>query len=319
MNTPILGASYVARSVNAADNRMVNLYPEAVPDGGKEAGFLTRAPGLRKVAELGTGPIRGVYPFMGYSLVVSGPNLYKLESDYTSTLISSSVAGSGPVAMADNGTQVFLACDPNGYIYTHSTSTLVQITDEDYPGAVNVQYLDGYFVFNEPDSQKMWITSLLEGTTIDPLDFASAEGSPDMLISLVVDHREVWLFGTNSVEVWYNAGTSDFPLTRIQGEMGQHLGVGLGAEPVPLGHQLLAQGMVIFNNPVVHHHQIATAITMGMGVFHGRRAMGRPAGMPQPDMGRGDNGVINDGLQLGQLARRPMLDHPAILEIDNPR
>jgi hypothetical protein len=39
MKSPILGASYVARSVNAADNRMVNLYPEATPDGGKEAAF----------------------------------------------------------------------------------------------------------------------------------------------------------------------------------------------------------------------------------------------------------------------------------------
>ena len=44
MKTPILGSAYVARSVNAADNRMINLYPEVVPEGGKEAAFLQRAP-----------------------------------------------------------------------------------------------------------------------------------------------------------------------------------------------------------------------------------------------------------------------------------
>jgi hypothetical protein len=49
------------------------------------------------------------------------------------------------------------------------------------------------------------------------LDFASAEGSPDGLVSLIVDHREIWLFGTNSVEVWYDAGTSPFPLVPVQG------------------------------------------------------------------------------------------------------
>jgi hypothetical protein len=49
------------------------------------------------------------------------------------------------------------------------------------------------------------------------LDFASAEGSPDGLVSLIVDHREAWLFGTNSVEVWYDAGNVAFPLQRIQG------------------------------------------------------------------------------------------------------
>jgi hypothetical protein len=37
------------------------------------------------------------------------------------------------------------------------------------------------------------------------------------LVSLIIDHREAWLFGTNSVEVWYDSGAVDFPLTRIQG------------------------------------------------------------------------------------------------------
>jgi hypothetical protein len=36
-------------------------------------------------------------------------------------------------------------------------------------------------------------------------------------VGLIVDHREAWLFGTDSVEVWYDAGLPDFPLTRIQG------------------------------------------------------------------------------------------------------
>ena len=36
-------------------------------------------------------------------------------------------------------------------------------------------------------------------------------------MGLIIDHREVWLFGTNSVEVWYNAGLLDFPLQRVQG------------------------------------------------------------------------------------------------------
>ena len=36
MKTPILGQAYVARSVNAADNRMVNLFPEAIPNEGKD-------------------------------------------------------------------------------------------------------------------------------------------------------------------------------------------------------------------------------------------------------------------------------------------
>jgi outer membrane protein assembly factor BamB len=91
----------------------------------------------------------------------------------------------------------------------------------DFPGAVTVGYLDGYFIFQEPNSQKFWTSELLDGTQIDPLSFASAEGMPDNLISLFVDHREVWLFGTQSVEVWYNAGDTPFPLARIQGAVNE--------------------------------------------------------------------------------------------------
>jgi hypothetical protein len=216
MKTPILGQAYVARSVNAADNRMVNLFPEVIPDGGKEPAFLNRAPGLRLLATIGDGPIRGMWQFGNFGYVVSGSTLYQVSSTWSATALGA-VAGIGPVSMADNGTQLFIAANPTGYIYNSTTSAFQQITDSDFPGAVMVGYLDGYFVFNEPNSQKVWVTSLLEGTQVDPLDFASAEGSPDGLVSLIIDHREVWLFGTNSVEVWYDAGLPDFPLSPIQG------------------------------------------------------------------------------------------------------
>jgi hypothetical protein len=216
MKTPILGQAYVARSVNAADNRMVNLFPEAIPNEGKEAGFLNRAPGLSLLATVGTGPVRGLWSFEGFMYAVSGNTLYKINSAYTATALGT-VAGTGQVSMSDNGTQLFVAANGPSYIYNSQTNVFQQITDPDFPGALTVSYLDGYFIFNEPNSQKIWVTSLLEGTQIDPLDFASAEGSPDGLVSVIVNNREAWLFGTNSIEVWYDAGTPDFPLARIQG------------------------------------------------------------------------------------------------------
>jgi hypothetical protein len=219
MKTPILGSSYVTRSINAADARMVNLFPEIIPEGGLEPAFLNRAPGLRLLASIGNGPIRGLWDFSPDSttaFVVSGNQLFKIDTSYTPTLLGT-VAGTGPVSMADNGTQLFIAANGPGYIYNNTTNVFQQITDPDFPGAVTVGYLDGYFVFNEPNSQRLWITALLDGLSVDPLDFVSAEGSPDDVTGIIVDHREVWVLGTNSVEVWYNAGTADFPLQRIQG------------------------------------------------------------------------------------------------------
>ena len=200
---------------------MVNLFPEVIPEGGKEPAFLNRAPGLAFLATVGDGPIRGLWVLKAdptRAFVVSGNKFYEINSSYTATLRGTLVTDNiGPVSMADNGNQIFIAANPKGYIFNTTTNVFAEITDPDFPGAVTVSYLDGYFIFNPPNSQKFYLTELLDGTAVDPLDFASAEGSSDGLVALIVDHRELWLFGTDSVEVWYDAGLSDFPFVRIQG------------------------------------------------------------------------------------------------------
>jgi hypothetical protein len=54
------------------------------------------------------------------------------------------------------------------------------------------------------------------------LSFASKDGSPDNLVSLIVDHREVYLLGENSSEVWIDVGAVPFPFQRIPGTSTQH-------------------------------------------------------------------------------------------------
>lgn len=215
MKTPFLGQAYVARSINVADNRMINLFPEALVEG-RSTAFLQRAPGLRLLATIGTGPVRGMWTYGGYAFVVSGGTLFRVDQSWNSVALGT-IAGTGPVSMADNGVQLFIAANGPSYIYNLSLNVLQQIIDLDFTGAVTVGYLDGYFVYNEPNSQRVYVTALLDGTSIDPTDFASAEGFPDNVVAVAVDHREMWAFGENSVEVWYNAGQPDFPLARIQG------------------------------------------------------------------------------------------------------
>jgi len=223
MKTPILGQAYVARSVNAADNRLVNLFPEVIPEGGKEAAFFSRCPGLTTLATLGVGPVRGLHKYGIYMYAVSGQVLYKLDEFWNVTTIGA-VLGSGTVSMADNGDVMFIACGSFSYQYQESTLSFSQITSADFLGATTVGYMDGYFVFNVPNSQQIQIVSSVTsaGASIYPLVFdatevSSAEGSPDNILSLIMDHREVWLFGMTSIEVWYDAGTPDFPFQRIQG------------------------------------------------------------------------------------------------------
>jgi len=223
-----LGSSYVARSINAADNRLVNLFPEAIPDGGKEAGFLNRAPGLQFLQTVGTGPIRGLWAHQANGsdfYVVSGVEVYKLTGTSATPQLLGTVSGTGPVSIADNGAVIFFACNGPSYTYFEPTGEFNQITDPNFPGAVTVAYINNLFVFNEPNSQRIWSVDTVNpvsATYIYPLvfnalDFASADGSPDGVVAVNADHRQLWVFGTDSVEVWYDAGLANFPLTPVQG------------------------------------------------------------------------------------------------------
>jgi hypothetical protein len=229
VKTPILGSSYVARSINAADNRLVNLFPEAIPDGGKEAGFLNRAPGLQFLQTVGTGPIRALWAHQTNGsdfYVVSGVEVYKLTSTSATPQLLGTVSGTGPVSIADNGATIFFACNGPSYTYHEPTGSFDAITSPDFAGAVTVAYIDTLFVFNEPNSQNLWsvITQTLTTPPVqiyplvfDPATVAPADGSPDGVVAINVDHRQMWVFGTDSVEVWYNAGLTGFPLTPVQG------------------------------------------------------------------------------------------------------
>jgi hypothetical protein len=94
--------------------------------------------------------------------------------------------------------------------------TVLPSTDGAFEGGGTVDITDNYFIYNKPDSQ-LWAASDLLSPITDPLSFASKDGSPDDLVALIVDRREVYLLGEMSSEVWIDSGGVPFPFTRIPG------------------------------------------------------------------------------------------------------
>jgi hypothetical protein len=94
--------------------------------------------------------------------------------------------------------------------------TVLPANDGAFEGGGTVDITDNYFVYNKPDTQ-LWAASDLLSPLTDPLSFASKDGSPDDLVSIIVDRREVYLLGEMSSEVWINSGGVPFPFTRIPG------------------------------------------------------------------------------------------------------
>lgn len=104
--------------------------------------------------------------------------------------------------------------------------TVLPSTDGAFEGGNTVDIVDNYFVYNRPSSQQ-WAASNPLSPITPALSFSSKDGSPDDLVSLIVDHREVYCLGENSSEVWVDVGTFPFPFQRIPGTSTQH---GIAAE-----------------------------------------------------------------------------------------
>lgn len=220
--TPFLGGAYLARSENLACQQLINLYAETAQEGGEDVGAFFQCPGTDLFVTLGQGPIRGSWEVFGIAYVVSGNTLYSVDRYGVIVSRGTLITSSGQVSMSDNGAQVAIVDNPNMYIYTIGTGAFQRVNDPDFPGAVTIVFLDGYFLFNEPESGRFWWTAINDGSNIDALDFATAEGSPDNIVAILVDHREIWLFGQDTTEVWYNSGDADNPFQRIQGAFIEH-------------------------------------------------------------------------------------------------
>jgi Phage stabilisation protein len=99
--------------------------------------------------------------------------------------------------------------------------TVLPSTDGAFTGGETCDIVDNYFVYNRPASQQ-WgasgVLSPISGST----SFSSKDGSPDNLVALIVDHREVYLMGEASSEVWTDVGAVPFPFQRIPGTSTQH-------------------------------------------------------------------------------------------------
>jgi hypothetical protein len=204
---PIITPGYQSRSLNADAQRMINWIPES-SDGGKTLATLLPTPGLELDTTLGDGPIRGMFSFMGARITVSGDKVFS-----GATEIGTLSTSTGPVRAAQNtDTMVFV---DGALAYGWDGTTWASLPD--IGTATHIGFIDQYFIFNDPTINGAFRHTNLASTIVDPLDVATVEGSPDALVGLMPDHRQLWLFGTESTEVFHNFGDPDQVFQRIEG------------------------------------------------------------------------------------------------------
>lgn len=171
--------------------------------------MLRTAPGLLPYKRIGNGPIRGVYNCEGRFYVVSGQTLYEVNNKGVG-FPRGTIPGVGRVRMAHNqiknGNQLAIVNGQSGYVLNTSTRAFTRITDDGFPGAVDVKFIDGYLFYVEPFGRYWLHSDLADGLNYNTLDRGEAESQPDRLVGLAVNQGEVILFGERTTEFYYNTG-----------------------------------------------------------------------------------------------------------------
>lgn len=201
------------------------MYPEMDELGtGKEGevGSLVGTPGLRLLATLGSGPVRGMwFTTTGVFYVVSGQNLYSVTSSWVATNIGTLETSSGSVSMADNGIQLVIVDGVNGYYVTLGTSSLIPITSDEWLGSDLVVYQDGYFIFKAPNSKEFYLSDLDAITFTAPAN-STKDGYPDNIVAHLSVNRYLWLLGEETTEIWQDTGNNLNPFEYIPGSFIQY-------------------------------------------------------------------------------------------------
>lgn len=213
----LVGPSNAQRSLPWDAQRTINLYP-LLDQQGLEVSALYGTPGLVLFSTCGIGPVRGMFPSTtGRGFAIANSLIFEVFTDGTIESRGSLLTSSGAVSMDENPTQLMICDGQYGYIFTYATNVFTKISDGDFPSAGTVTFIDGYFAVNKNNSGSFYISSVNDGTAWDPLDFATAESSPDNLLRVLNSVGQLWLFGSKTTEIWTDTGAVAFPFSRISG------------------------------------------------------------------------------------------------------
>ncbi len=223
MRIVLKGGYYDARSQIADSQRCLNLYPEVNAGDSPDPVTHYPTPGLKlRAVAPNNAPERGRYTASNGSMyAVHGSTLYAVSANNVFTVVGV-ISGINQVSMVDNGTTMIVVNGPAGYRVSINTNHFEIINDEGFYGADVVAFVDGYFVLNWPGTRQFYISDVEAATFLQTPNFASKEAAGDPLVTLAVVHREIWLFGSETTEIYFDSGDPDFPFQIMPGVFIQH-------------------------------------------------------------------------------------------------
>jgi hypothetical protein len=222
----LAGGSYQHKSLPLSAQRSVNFWPQIQPQEKKEKSqyILESWHGKTLFGTVSGGTDRGMFEHLGILYKVTGTTLYTVSSTGAHTS-RGSIAGTGRCIFTGIGANVVIVSGGVAYFYDGAAFTVAVISDIDLETPDSATTLNNQVIY-DGNGGRFCSSDAGDATSINSLNYATAESEPDSLVRVYAFNQVLFLMGEKTIEPWWNSGTGNPPFDRIEGGI---VNSGLGA------------------------------------------------------------------------------------------
>jgi hypothetical protein len=214
-----IAQAYTAHSRPLNGARCVNFFAELEQQDARNKSpvGIWGCAGISPFTDTADGPIKALDMMNGVVYAVGNNYLWQVNADGSLANLGQHKATS-PISIDNNGIQLVWVDGSTGWYWSSGTG-VQQITDPNFFPSSTVTFFDGYFCFVRNGTKQFYLSPLYGITPFDPLLTASKEATPDLLLAIANSHEQLFLFGQERTEVWFDAGNPPptFPFQRSDG------------------------------------------------------------------------------------------------------
>lgn len=221
MRFGLVGGSYTDVTPALADEETINWYQSTVESQGavapakayggsiaQQTKGLVNTPGLEVFASFSS-QVKAQKEINGRLFVVYDTTFAEVLSDGTTTHIHTVVADDTPVSMAASTNQLIIISGGHTYCYDINIDFLAEVSGDIVGTPGRVRYVDGYFVVNILGTNKFQFSDILDGGTWPGINVNAVSVFPENIVSIEVNHRELWIFGAQHAQPYQDTGSDN--------------------------------------------------------------------------------------------------------------
>lgn len=208
-----VGPSYTLLNPTADSEQAINWYPERLDWPGAKAQYVYNpAPGVTPFGTVTSATtVPALFALNSRLFTVASATFAEIDTAGNSTAIGTVTIDGNPPTFAGSGdlsSQIQVASGGNSYVYDLSAGTLTLATAN-----INIAgYLNGTFYGLDTVNSILRASAVADAATWPADAVEQRSAAPDRWQSLLIVNGDVWVPGSETTDIYYDAGTDPFPL-----------------------------------------------------------------------------------------------------------